>query len=55
MRKAFLERAVVDLVYKFDEKSTTSVCKGESIAKVPFKHFWGHIHIQIHIYIHIYI
>ena len=25
MRKAFLERAVVDLVYKFDEKSTASV------------------------------
>ena len=21
-----------------------SVCKGKSITKVPFKHFWGHIH-----------
>ena len=34
--KVFLERAVVELVYKFDKKSTTSVSKGESTAKVPF-------------------
>ena len=30
-------RTVVDLVYNFDEKSTVSVRKGESTAKVPFK------------------
>ena len=33
--KVFLDRAVVELVYKFDEKSTTSSCKGESTAKLP--------------------
>ena len=38
-RKAFLECAVVELVYKFDEKSTMSVGKGESTAKVPFNLF----------------
>ena len=26
--------AAVELVYKFDEKSTMNVCKGESIAKI---------------------
>ena len=36
-RIAFLERAVVEPVYNFDEKSTASVQKGESTAKVPFK------------------
>ena len=41
MSKAFLERAVVKLVYKFDKKSTASVWKGESTAKVPFKLFFG--------------
>ena len=40
--KAFLERAVIELVYKFNEKSTTSVRKGESTAKVPFLLFGGH-------------
>ena len=49
IRKAFLELAVVELVYKFDEKSTASVLKGESTAKVPFKLFMGHIHIYINI------
>ena len=39
MRKLFLKHAVVELVYKLYEKSTSSVCKGESIAKVPFKLF----------------
>ena len=35
---------MVELVYKFDEKSTASVYKGESTAKVPFKLVLGHIH-----------
>ena len=39
---------MVDLVYKFDEKSTTSVSKGELTAKVPFN-LLGHIHANIHI------
>ena len=49
-RKAFLERTVVELVHKFDEKSTASVCKGKSTTKVPFKLFGGshtYIHIQV--------
>ena len=41
-----LERAVVELVYKFDEKSTTSVCKGKSKSTVSF--LGGHIHINGH-------
>ena len=32
---------MVELVYKFDEKSTASVRKGKSTAKVPFKPFCG--------------
>ena len=44
-RKAFQEHAVVELVYKFDEKSTTSFCKGESSAKVPFKLVLSHTYI----------
>ena len=40
LSKAFLEHVVVDLVYKFDEKPTTSVLKSELTAKVPFKCFW---------------
>ena len=40
-RKAFLEHTVAELVYKFDGKSTTSVRKVESTAKVPFKLFLG--------------
>ena len=39
---------MVELVYKFNEKSTTSVSNGKLTAKVPFK-LWGggggHIHI----------
>ena len=34
MRKAFLECAVIELVYKFVEKSYCECLKGESIAKV---------------------
>ena len=52
-RKEFLERAVVELVYNIDEKSTANVRKGESTAKVPFKLLGGHIYIYIHTYIHI--
>ena len=37
---------MVELVYKFEEKSTTSVSKGKLITKVPF--------IYIYIYIYIY-
>ena len=28
-----MEQAVVELIYKLDEKSTTNVCKGELTAK----------------------
>ena len=47
MTEAFLERAVVELVYKYDEKSTMSV---ELTAKVPFKLFGViyYIHINEH-------
>ena len=41
-----LERAVVEPVYNFDDKSTASVQKGESTTTVPFKLFLGHIHIE---------
>ena len=42
---------MVELVYKFDKKSTISFYKGESTANVQFKLIWGHIHINIYIYI----
>ena len=48
MRKVFQECTVVELVYKFDEKSTASVGKGELTAKMSFKLFWGsYIYIYI--------
>ena len=47
--KEFLEPAVLQLDYKFDETSTASVCKGELTAKVPFKPFWG-LHTYIYLY-----
>ena len=48
MKKAFLEHAVVELVYKFNKKPTTSVGRGNSIAKVSFKLLGGgYIHIYI--------
>ena len=51
MRKVFLECAVVELVYNFDQKSTVSLSKGESTAKVSFKLFWGsYKYIYIYIY-----
>ena len=31
---------MVELVYKFDEKSTMYVLNGKSAAKVPLKLFW---------------
>ena len=40
-RKVFLEKAVVELVYKFDEKSCCECLKGESIAEVQFNFFWS--------------
>ena len=46
IRRAFLEKAVVELVYKFDEKS---YCECESIAKVWFKNCFGP---QTYTYIH---
>ena len=37
---------MLQIVYKFDEKSTVSVWKGKSTSKVPFKLFVvTHIHI----------
>ena len=50
-RKAFLEKAVVELVYKFDEKSYRECLKGESIAKVRFNFFCPQIYLYTHIYI----
>ena len=44
--------SVVELVYKSDEKSTGSVRKGESTAKMPFK-FLGVTYIATYIQ-HIY-
>ena len=41
---------MVELVYKFNEKSNVSVRKEELTAKVPFKLFGGHIHTYIYIY-----
>ena len=38
-RKAFLEGAVIELVYKFDKKSYHKCLKGESISKVRFNFF----------------
>ena len=36
-----------ELVYKFDEKSTASVLKHESITKVTFEQFyWSHKYIH---------
>ena len=46
MRRAFLERAVVELVYKFDEKSYCECLNGESISKVRFKYFFVHKHMD---------
>ena len=41
---------MVELVYNFDEKSIASVCKGELIAKMPFKLVFGsHTYIYTHI------
>ena len=39
MRKVFLECVVVKQLYKFDEKSTASISKGESNTEVPFNFF----------------
>ena len=39
MKKAFLERAVLEVVHKFDKKFYHKCLKGESIAKVCFVHF----------------
>ena len=36
---------MVELVYKFDEKSDHECLKGESIAKLQFKIFYVHKHI----------
>ena len=41
MRKAFLEKVVVELLYKFDEKSYRDCLKGELIAKVRLKNIFG--------------
>ena len=43
-RKAFLEKAVVELVYKFDKKSYRKCLKGESIAKIRLQYL-VHKHI----------
>ena len=49
MRKVFLEKAVLEPVYKFDEKSYRECLKGKSIAKVRFNFF-----LTTNIYIYIY-
>ena len=38
---------MVELVYKFDEKSYCECLKGESISKVCFKYFFVHKHNNI--------
>ena len=43
MRKAFLECAVAELVYKFDEKSNCKCLKSESTSKMLFNFYLGHI------------
>ena len=45
IRNAFLEHAVVVLVYKFNEKSTASVNVSRPL-KCHSNHFGSHIHIQ---------
>ena len=40
LKKAFLERAVVELVYKFNELSYHECLKSELIAKVRFEIFF---------------
>ena len=46
-----VEKAVIELVYKFDENSYREYLKSESIAKVRFKLlFFVHKHIYIYIY-----
>ena len=42
---------MVEVVDKFNKKSTASFRKGKWIAKVPFKLILGHIHVFIHTYI----
>ena len=39
---------MLELVHKFNQKSTASDWKGKSTAKVPFKLFWGHIYMNEH-------
>ena len=39
---------MVELVYKFNEKSTMSVSKGESTAKMQFNIFGSHTYIHIY-------
>ena len=49
MRKAFLEKAVVELVYKFDEKSYRECEKvSRSLKYVRFKIIFVHKHIYIY-------
>ena len=43
--KAFLERAVIELVYKFDEKSTTSVEKVRQPLQYHLNIFGGILYI----------
>ena len=50
-REAFLEKVVVELIYKFDEKSYH---ERFSIAKVRFNFFLVHKHINIHYNVYIY-
>ena len=47
MRKAFLEREVVELVYKFNEKSTRVFNKVSRPLKYHSNCFGGHVHINI--------
>ena len=42
---------MVELVYKFDEKSAESVLKGKSTNKMSFKLFLGGGHMYIYIFI----
>ena len=55
MRKAFLERAVVELVYKFDVLPRMFEKVSQSLKYVRFKIVLVHKHIYIYIYIPTYL
>ena len=53
-RKAFLEKAVVEIVYKFDEKSYLEIKKKVS-RSLKYNIYIFLVHKHVYIYIHTYI